>query len=508
MQLEVKPVFRCCFVLLSARQLRIANLDSTDGPSVQPLTAGSCQTMEFEVSEPMDSKADHAAAFEQPTTLPTTQGEAAADMTSHDRVPGAPQVRMRKREIAAVLIAQTSIFLALVAPSAFSLAIKIGAIDPDNKDFMLALAIGVGSTIILFTNPLIGVLSDRTRSRFGRRRPWFVIGMVIGILGSVVVGIASSSSLIVFGWAVALVGYTMSTAMILTHLGDRLPEEQRGKVMGLNGALTQIGPILGIVVAGRFSAELGLMFIVPAVLAFLGSIWFALRMKDPQSTAKLAEFRFSSLTRAFYFNPRKHSNFAWVILSKGLVYVSLSFTTIYGVYLLSSRLGLATTEVASVVALQGSLGVLFAIVGAIGSGWLSDKLGTRKPFLVVSALMIGGGAIAVATAGSIPHYIAGSLLGTLAIGIYGAVDQAIGLDTLPASEGENGRYLGVFGLASAVPQAIGPFAASFVLALGAGDYSWVYFVAALFAALGAVAILPISIGRRASMSTVSVTTLS
>ncbi|MGQ7400962.1 MFS transporter, partial [Streptococcus suis] len=35
----------------------------------------------------------------------------------------------------------------------------------------------------IVTEPLIGVLSDRTRTRFGRRKPWIVAGLPFLMLG-------------------------------------------------------------------------------------------------------------------------------------------------------------------------------------------------------------------------------------------------------------------------------------------------------------------------------------
>lgn len=416
------------------------------------------------------------------------------------------QTKLPKRQLAAVFLAQVTVFMALVVPTAFSLAIKVGATNPETKDSVLAVTVGVGALIIIFTNPILAVLSDRTRSRFGRRRPWYVLGLIFGLLGSVGVGLSSAPAALTASWAVAIIGYTLSSGMLITYLGDRLPEEQRGKVMGAIGAISQIGPILGIVVAGAFAEQLGLMFIVPGIIAFIGPLWFVFSMKDSQYTGEVPPFALKKLTAGFYFNPRKHSNFAWVIVSKFFVYASLGFTTIYGVYLLQSRLGLEVAEVSALVALLGIGGVATAIVGAIGAGWLSDKLKSRKPFLIISGILLAVSPFVVGTTASITQYAIGSLIGTLAVGIYGAVDQALALDTLPSEENENARYLAVFGLANAIPQALAPFAAAAVVVWAGGDYSWVYFVAAGFAILGALTILPISMGRRATLSTTSVVT--
>lgn len=416
--------------------------------------------------------------------------------------------KMRAGEMLALFLAQLTLFMALVVPMAFSLAIKIGVLDPTNKDALLGLTIGIAGTLVLFTNPLIGVLSDRTRSRFGRRRPWFFGGVLLGTAGSVVLAFSSSSWMLLVGWCIALAGYSMSSQTLLTHLGDRLPESQRGKVMGIIGAITQVGPILGIVLAGAFASQLSLIFLVPAAIALLGTLWFAAAMKDPKFEGELPAFRLASLTRGFYFNPRKHSNFGWVILSKIFVFVYLAFIGLYGVYLLMSRFGLDAAGAASLIGLMSLGGIVLAIGGAVGSGFLSDKLHSRKPFLIISASLLAASAVTIGTSTGITQFVVGSLMSSLGIGIYGAVDQALALDTLPSEENENGRYLAIFGLANAVPQAFGPFLAALVLSVAGGDYTWVYFVAAGAAALGALAIIPISVGRRALLSTTSVGTIS
>ncbi|RXZ68055.1 MFS transporter [Agromyces albus] len=416
--------------------------------------------------------------------------------------------KMRARELLALFLAQLTVFMALVVPMAFSLAIKIGVMDPENKDTLLAVAIGTAGTVVLFTNPITGVLSDRTRSRLGRRRPWFFGGLIVGTVGSVIIGLSASPLVLIAGWTVALAGYSMSNQAILTYLGDRLPESQRGKVMGVSGAITQVGPILGIVLAGVFTSHLLLMFLIPAGIALLGSLWFTVAMKDTKFEGELPAFRLASLTRGFYFNPRKHSNFAWVILSKAFIFVYLAFTALYALYLLMSRFELDAPSAAPLISIISLGGIVLGIVGAIGGGILSDKLHSRKPFLIISAVLLAASAVIVGTSADVAVFIVGSLLSSLGIGIYGSVDQALALDTLPSQENENGRYLSIFGLANAIPQAVGPFLAALVLSLAGGDYTWVYFVGAGAAVLGALAIIPISVGRRALLSTTSVRAIS
>lgn len=351
------------------------------------------------------------------------------------------------------------------------------------------------------------MLSDRTRSRLGRRRPWLILAGVLGIVGASLIGLSTSPILLVVGWTLAFLGYTFSAVMILAYFGDRLPANQRGTVMGINGTITQVAPIVGIIIASMLSSTPALMFFVPGAIALLGLIIFILTMKDSQLTGEVPPLRIGALFQGFWFNPRKYPNIAWVWLSKALVFVALAFTQIYAVYLLTSRLGLDGAEVGGLVALLGTLGVPVAILGAIGSGWLSDKFGTRKPFLISSALLLGVAQIIVATTSTQTQYIVGTLISSFAIGVYGAVDQALQLDVLPEDENQNGRFLATLGLANQVPQAVGPFIAAGILLLAGGDYGFVYVAAGIFAALGALAIIPVTVGRRAQLSTTSTKTM-
>ena len=416
-----------------------------------------------------------------------------------------PQTKVRRRYLVPLVAAYLALYVAWITPIGFSLAIRVQQIDPVGKNTALALAVGIPGVIVVLTSPLAGVLSDRTLSRFGRRRPWFFGGAILGLLGSALVGLAPSVALVVIGWSIAYVGYSTCGAMILTHLSDLLPEEQRGKVAGIAGAVTQIGPIVGIVVAGIFVSVPFIMFVAPAAFAFVFAIIFTIFMNDRAITQRPAPVNVASLLKGFYFNPKRYPNLGWVWISRAFIFVALSFSTTYGVYLLAERLGLAPAAIAAIVASAGGLSIVVAIVGAVASGFLSDRLHSRKPFLITSAILLAGGLVVVAATQSVLQYILGSLLTSFAIGVYGAVDQAIQLDVLPHAEKQNGRYLGIIQLANQVPQAVGPLIAGGLIALAAGDYTIVYIVGAVVAVLGAFAILPISIGRRAQESTTSIT---
>ncbi len=411
-----------------------------------------------------------------------------------------PTVPLKKGYLAALIFAYFALYIAWIAPGAFSLAVRIGQIDPAGRNTSIAIAVGLPSLIVLFTGPLVGVLSDRTRLRFGRRRTWMLAGMLTGLIGSILVGLAPTVPLLVAAWTLAFIGYTAAGGMFLTHLGDKLPAKQRGKVAGLTGAVTQIAPIVGVGIASIFATVPLAMFAAPAAVAFLLGLVFVFLMKDEAGPATKTRFELRQFTQGFWFNPRRHPNFAWVWISRCLIFLSLSFMQLYTVYLLGSRLQMDPAAIGALVATQGLAGLAVAIVGSLLSGALSDRIGRRKPFIVAAGLILAAGLVITATMTSIPQFFIGSMLAVFGVGIFGAIDQAIGLDTLPSDQGQNGRFMGIFNLANQLAQGVGPFLAAGILALFGGDYTWVYIVAAGFAVVGGLLILPVRPGLPSTVS--------
>ncbi|RPE77804.1 MULTISPECIES: MFS transporter [unclassified Frondihabitans] len=443
-------------------------------------------------------------AADVPLGVPSALETEAELIGSQIRTTGEPLKKISKRYIVGLVAANLALYVAWVTPIGYSLSIRVEQIDPAGKNGAIALAIAIPGIIVLITSPLAGVLSDRTRSRFGRRRPWFIGGIVLGLVGSAIVGLAPSILVLIVGWSIAYVGFSISGAMLLTHQSEILPEEQRGRVAGLGGAVTQIGPIVGIVFAGAFVHIPLVMFLAPALLALVVALIFVAVMNDKAVTETPGPIDFKTLSRGFYFNPRKFPNVGWVWISRALVFLALSFSTTYGVYLVSQRLSTSPAETAGIVATAGGLGIITAILGAVLSGYISDKLHSRKPFLVGAGIILAAGMLTVAFMQSELQYLIGSAISTLAVGIYGAVDQAIQLDVLPSEENQNGRFMSIIQLANQVPQAFGPLIAGGIIAIAAGGYTAVYVVGAIIGVVGAAAIIPIAVGRRSQDSTTSI----
>lgn len=72
--------------------------------------------------------------------------------------------------------ATLAVFMAFMTPIQVLLPLQLEHIDPHGKNDALSLVTGLGALVAVLANPLAGAWSDRTTSRFGRRRPWILGG--------------------------------------------------------------------------------------------------------------------------------------------------------------------------------------------------------------------------------------------------------------------------------------------------------------------------------------------
>ena len=95
-----------------------------------------------------------------------------------------PTVRVNGLFLAGLAVANLGIMLAFFTPILNLLPrLSEEIAGASGKEAALAVVTGVGVIGSVIGNPLAGALSDRTTSRFGRRRPWILGGSLLGLVG-------------------------------------------------------------------------------------------------------------------------------------------------------------------------------------------------------------------------------------------------------------------------------------------------------------------------------------
>ena len=415
----------------------------------------------------------------------TGQGVAALIDTSDD---ASDLPRVKAGWITALVAAVFGAYIAYVTPIAISLALRVDALAPANAEY-LGIVLTVGALAALVCGPIVGQLSDRTRTRLGRRRPWIIAGTIVGIIGLAIMGFAPSILMLGLGWVVAQVGWSQVLNNMTTLMADKLPESQRGKVSGLTGTMTGLAPVFGAVIGSAVSADPALLMLVPAAIGVVLLIPLLLLANEADSRGLSGEAPLSAGTMLanFVFNPKRYPDFGWNWLGRAVFFFGLTLSTTYTAFFFSDRLSVPVQEISGVVAAVGGIGILGTALGALLSGGLSDRLQRRKPFILFAGIMFALGCVVMILAGSLPVLIVGAFLTNLGIGVFAAVDQALMLDVLPAKKTDAGRFINIFQYATTLPQALAPVTASAVLLIGATGEARNY--VALYIAAGALTII-------------------
>ena len=371
-----------------------------------------------------------------------------------------------------LFLANLGLWLAIYAPIQVLLPQQAELLDSAGKEAVFGLVTGVGALVALIANPLIGLSSDRTTSRFGRRHPWTLAGALVGALGLVVLSSASSVGVMVIGWCLVQAGLNGMLASLTSAVPDRVPVRQRAKVGGLVGVSQMLGTVLGAVVVTVLVSGLSNGYLVCAALVVLGALAFVLNTPDVRlPPAARPALRW----RELWVSPRRHPDFAWAWCAHFMINLGNAFGTLYLLYFLGDVVRHPEPENGLLV-LMLLYGVALAL-GAFTVGRHSDRAGRRKPYVLVAAgVMAVAALLLVAWPTWTAALVAAPLLG-FGFGAYWAVALALLTQVLPAAS-DRAKDLGVLNIANSLPQVIAPLLTTFVLA-ALGGYRGLFAVSAV-----------------------------
>jgi Na+/melibiose symporter and related transporters len=403
-----------------------------------------------------------------------------------------PTTRVPGRWIAAFATAWLGIWMAQLTPVQLQLPAQIDALRTgvDWVDSVVTFGIisGIAGAFALVAYPLAGALSDRTTSRWGRRKPWILGGAVqfaasLGLLGlqTTFVGVG------VF-WSLASIGFCVLTAALTATISDQVPVEQRGVISGWVSAPQAIGLVLGLVLVESLELDVltGYLLMAGIVVVFVVPFLFAApdARLDPAERPALT---FRTLLAGFWISPRKHPDFGWTLLGRILVNIGNALGTTLLLYFL--MFGLEREDPEGDLLVLSLVYVVFIVLSSLLLGRWSDKVGRRKPFVIVSALFQ---AVAAGLLAFVPDFavavVAGALLG-IGYGAFLSVDQALATQVLP-NAATRGKDLGIMNIATTVPQALAPLLGAWLVAAVAG-FTGLFLISAIATVLGALAVIPV-----------------
>jgi len=367
------------------------------------------------------------------------------------------------------------------------------------KNTYLGLLTLCGLFLAMLTQPIAGAISDRSGFRWGRRRPYILIGGIIALLIIPGIGLAEGFAAIFIVYCLLQLSTNTAQGPFQAFIPDLVPAGKRGVASGVKALLEIVGGVILVYLASlfmdRYYAGEGShwLWLVLGILAavLMGTIIATVVMVKERPVA-IGNRRTSLLTTLVQTAREVLGNrdLVWFLASRLLVY--MAFTTIqqFALYFLRDVIGV--TDPAEATARFS----IFAVVGMLlvvwPAGYLSDRIG-RKPITIASGIL---GALGIAIIAVSQEYgtilWAAAIIG-VAIGAFNSTNWALATDLV--AEGEEARYLGIANMATAggaaLARAIGP-AIDFFNARSPGlGYNFMLMVCLAYFIAGAALVLKV-----------------
>ncbi|MFN0046920.1 MAG: MFS transporter [Sphingorhabdus sp.] len=330
----------------------------------------------------------------------------------------------------------------------------------------------------LVVQPIIGAMSDRTNSKWGRRTPYFIIGAILCSLGLLFMPLSQSILIAASLLWILDAGNNITMEPYRAYVSDRLNEDQhnvgfltQSAFTGLAQCLALGTPALLVGLFGMNKDAIGannipdtvyVVFTIGAVLSLSTILWSVIRVPELPLTEtqqaeiaaqpKTASATFKEIGSAIMEMPRPMRKlgimmlFQWYAL--GIYWTYVTYSIARSVYNTSEPV---SDGFRSAVLTNGTMAAFYnavAFVAALVMMPLIRKMGARKVHAV--ALVAGGlGMMAI------PHMTETAMLFPAAIGVGICWGSIMGTPYVMLAScippRRTGVYMGIFNMMIVIP---------------------------------------------------------
>ncbi|MFQ5576401.1 MAG: MFS transporter [Anaerolineae bacterium] len=334
--------------------------------------------------------------------------------------------------------------------------------------FVTGIIMSLDNVAAVFIQPWIGVKSDRTRTRFGRRIPYILFGAPVTVLGFVVIPLAVkqipphlsgqfSQLTGPFLFLIIALGITLLAAAVyrtpaIALMPDVVPSRFRSPANGIVNLMGGLGVVIGLFAGGwLFDRDITLPFIVGGAIVLLSSAVVVIFIKEPQDCEQgpvpaAQPGLLDNLRHVWRDENRSVLNLLLAIFAWFLAYNSLeTFFTSYATF----ELGVSAGRASQLFTIAGGVFILFAVP----SGYIAGRFGRRRT--------ITGGLAGFVLGVLLILVINNVAIVTAALVVVGASWALVNINSLPmvvdsVSQTQLGAYTGLYYFASMSAAIVGP----------------------------------------------------
>ncbi|MEM7019065.1 MAG: MFS transporter [Pseudomonadota bacterium] len=355
----------------------------------------------------------------------------------------------------------------------------------------LGLSLAVVGTLIalsrltdVVTDPLIGIASDRTRTRFGRRKPWMLLGMPLKVLAlwmlfvpdsefSIAIwqamGGESISNIYLFVWISLLyLGFTIVDLPYKAWGAELSPDyDERSRVTGWREAFGYGGTLMSLLIPLILAAAFSLSGPANALLGV--AMVVVIMMPTLTLPALLWVKEIPARTVSTHVSWRRGLKIVWangpyrrLVICLVFLVIAVSMTASLSFFFVSSVMGesferFAVFILAYYISSSAAIPIWFAI---------SKRLGKHRTIVLsIAWLSLWSAFIPLLGPG---HYwlffiimmLKGSAVGALVFLPASMAADVVDLDTLRTGEQRTGLYFSLWGMVNKGAAALGVFLAT------------------------------------------------
>ncbi len=370
----------------------------------------------------------------------------------------------------------------------------------------------------LLMQALFGILSDHSRLKWGRRRPFIFLGtllevvIILSMLWIATLEGMRGYAILFAAYLLSMVSTNMSQAATQGLIPDIVPQGERGIASGVKMLLEVPLPLVlvGLVIAPMIGAGNTTTAIVVTCAVMLVCMGLTMLVREKRNEASVEPLSwkpfislllmtgmftaiilglgqivkvivpglegasrftfgligvvamtlavvggiFASLAVHLDSDVRKNTPFFWLIISRLAALVAINNIAVFLLYFVQEKFNLPGNEAAS---LAGSLPMVlgvFILLFGLVAGWLSDRF-DRRLLTALSGVIGAVGVTVIVFGTTVPvMYVAAAIIG-LAYALFNVASWALGADIIPRDRA--GEFFGIQNLAGAGAGAIGAY---------------------------------------------------
>lgn len=325
---------------------------------------------------------------------------------------------------------------------------RLDAMGPAYSGSLLAITLGVSAVAAILVQPTVGIISDYTVTRWGRRKPYIVIGTVCDMV--FLTGLALSNSLLALVAAYFLLQVSSNFAQgpFQGYVPDLVPAKQVGLASGLMGLMLTLGTIAGVGIAALGTA----IVTEPVAVILLGVVEAATMVvlvltvregtEAPKRSMSWGKLAMSAWARDIL----QQRDVLW-LLGVRLLFLGAYNSTLIALLYFQYAHGMTTEDAKSTVFLATGIVAVATALAAIPGGRLSDRFG-RRPVIWVASAIASIGLLGVAFAPTTELAIAAWVPFGIGMGTFLSADWGLMADVIPKDT--SGRYMGILNAGTAM----------------------------------------------------------